>query len=151
MRDTRSFDLFAEETPVDAEAYRLEWPEPARFPLNVDRHKVRDMVLGDLRAAREPLIVTGYASLDRLIDFIADCPAEAQIRVLLGFEPFPSRRESYKVRGHSFPREVEHYWLGRGISLLLSAKLIQCIERLERRQVLARYVSDPNRRLHAKI
>ena len=127
LRDTRSFDLFAEETPVDSEAYRLEWPDPARFPLNVDRHKVRDTVLGDLRTAQQPLVVTGYASLDKLIDFIADCPPEAQIRVLLGFEPFPSRRESYKVRGHSFPREVQHYWLERGISLLLSAKLIQCI------------------------
>jgi len=150
-RDTRSFDLFAEETPVDAEAYRLDWPKPARFPLNVDRRKVHDVVRADLYTAENPLIVTGYASLDKLIDFIADCPTESQIRILLGFEPFPSRRESYEVRGHSFPREVERYWLERGISLLLSAKLIQCIERLERRQVLVRYLSDTGRRLHAKI
>lgn len=150
-RDTRSFDLFAEETPVDSEAYRLEWPEPARFPLNVDGRKVRETILADLRNAASPLIITGYASLDRLIDFISDCPADSRVRVLLGFEPFPSRRESYQVRGYSFPHEVEHYWLERGISLLLSAKLIQCIERLERRQVLARYLSDSGHRLHAKI
>lgn len=150
-RDTHTFDLFAGETPVDAGAYRLAWPEEGRFPLNVDRRRVGERVLADLRAARSPLIVTGYASLDRLIDFIADCPPESQVRLLLGFEPFPSRRESYEVRGYSFPREVERYWLDRGISLLLSARLIQCLERLKQRRVLARYLSDPGRRLHAKI
>ena len=150
-KDTLSLDLFAEETPVDAQAYRMNWPDPARFPLNVDRRHVGDRVLEDLRASQEPLIVTGYAALDHLIDFIAETPEDGHLRLLLGFEPFPSRRESFEVHGYSFPREVERYWLERGISMVLSAKLIQCIERLKSGQVRARYLSDRYRRLHAKI
>ncbi|HSM27329.1 MAG TPA: SNF2-related protein [Thioalkalivibrio sp.] len=149
--DNLSLDLFAEETPVDAQAHRLDWPDPARFPLNVDRRQVGDRVLEDLRASQEPLIVTGYAALDHLIDFIAETPEDGHLRLLLGFEPFPSRRESFEVHGYSFPREVERYWLERGISMVLSAKLIQCIERLKSGQVRARYLSDRYRRLHAKI
>jgi hypothetical protein len=150
-RDTQSLDLFGGAAGADPELRVLDWPAPGRFPLNVNRQKVRDQVLADLHASREPLIVAGYASLDRLIEFIADCPDETRVRLLLGFEPFPSRRESFQVRGYSFPKEVEHYWLGRNISLLLSARLIQCIERLERGQVQARYLASGNRRLHAKI
>ncbi|MGD8310759.1 MAG: SNF2-related protein, partial [Chromatiales bacterium] len=149
--DTRSLDLFADETPVDAQAHRLQWPEASRFPLNVDRRRVGDTVLEDLRASPEPLICTGYASLDRLVDFIAGCPEAARVRILLGAEPFPSRRESFEVRGYSFPHEVEQYWLRRGISLRLSAQIIRCIERLESGRVAARYISDPGHRLHAKI
>jgi len=150
-RDTQSLDLFSAASGTDPEFRALDWPTPGRFPLNVNRQKVRDQVLADLRASRGPLIVAGYASLDRLIDFIAECAEDSRIRLLLGFEPFPSRRASFQVRGYSFPREVENYWLGRNISLLLSAKLIQCIERLERGQVEARYLATGNRRLHAKL
>lgn len=149
--DELTFDLFAETSPPERETRGLDWPDPARFPMNVNRQMVREVVLGDLKSAPDPLIVTGYASLDTLIDFISGCTPEANVRVLLGFEPHPSRRESFAGRGQAFSREVQRYWLERGISLLLSAKLIQCIERLERGQVGARCLADSGRRLHAKI
>lgn len=97
-KDKRSLDLFAEETPVDAEAHRLDWPDSARFPLNVDRRHVRDRVLEDLLASHEPLLVTGYAALDHLIDFIAETPEGGHLRLLLGFEPFLSRRDTLQQR-----------------------------------------------------
>ncbi|QKT03531.1 helicase [Ectothiorhodospiraceae bacterium 2226] len=147
----RNLDLFADDAPSVAGGGAEDWPASSRFPLNVNRQHVGDQVLADLRGSREPLIVAGYASLDKLIDFIADCPEDTQVRLLLGFEPFPSRRESFHVRGYSFPKEVETYWLGRNISLLLSAKIIQCIDRLERGPVQARHLSSVSRRLHAKI
>jgi hypothetical protein len=39
-RDTGTFDLFSDETPVDAGGYRLDWPEPSRDPLNPPRDGV---------------------------------------------------------------------------------------------------------------
>lgn len=146
-----NLDLFGGGAGTDLDARVQDWPSASRFPLNVNGQHVRDQVIADLRGSREPLIVAGYASLDKLIDFIADCPEDTQLRLLLGFEPFPSRQETFRVRGYSFPKEVENYWLGRNISLLLSAKLIRCIELLERGQVQARYLAGANRRLHAKI
>lgn len=146
-----NLDLFTDEAEVASAAQLAPWPEAQRFPLNVDHHRVAGQVLNDLRLSANPLIVTGYATLDRLIDFIAGVDGSTRVRVLLGFEPFPSQRESFKVGGQSFPREVQHYWLERGISLLLSAKLIHCIERLKSGQVQARYLAGSDSRLHAKI
>jgi len=144
-----SLDLFADGQPA-AEAIAAPWPAPARFPLNTDTARVADVVVNDLRRSESPLIVTGYAALDRLIDFVADCSDSTQIRLLFGFEPFPSRRETFEVSGRSFPEEMQAYWLEHGISLLLSAKLIHCIERLKSGRVQARYLGG-GQRLHAKI
>jgi superfamily II DNA or RNA helicase len=146
-----NLDLFTAEEEVAAAAELAPWPDAQRFPLNVDHHQVADQVIADLRASADPLIVTGYASLDRLIDFIAGMDDGASVRILLGFEPFPSRRETFEVGGHSFPAEVQEYWLERGISLLLSAKLIHCIERLQSGQAQARYLAGMEHRLHAKL
>lgn len=149
---TNSFalDLFAAGQAASG-VHSLVWPDPARFPLNTGANRVRDIVLADLRASSSPMVVTGYASLDELVDFLAGCTAAGPVRVLLGAEPFPGKRETYEVRGHSFPQEVTNYWLKRGFSLLLSAKLIRCIDRIEAGQIEARYVSDAGSRLHAKI
>lgn len=146
-----NLDLFNDEAAVAAVAQLAPWPDAQRFPLNVDHHRVAEQVIQDLRVSANPLIVTGYASLDKLIDFAASVDDATRLRILIGFEPFPSRRESFEVGGHSFPREVQHYWLERGISLLLSAKLIQCIDRLKSGQVQARYLAGSDNRLHAKI
>jgi hypothetical protein len=84
-------------------------------------------------------------------DLGGQAPDDFRARLLLGFEPFPSRRETFEVAGHSFPAEVQEYWLERGISLLLSAKLIHRIERLESGQAQARYLAGTEHRLHAKL
>ena len=62
-----SLDLFAEGESA-AEAVAAPWPAPARFPLNTDTGREVDVVVSDLRRSGNPLIVTGYAALDRLID-----------------------------------------------------------------------------------
>lgn len=129
----------------------MEWPAPERFPINLDNATVADVVQRDLRVAQEPLIVTGYAGLDRVINLVADRPPSTPVRILFGSEPFPSRRESFELADRSFSKEVESYWLKRGISLLLSAKLIQCIERLKSGRLSTRYLGNTSARLHAKI
>ena len=146
-----NLDLFTAEEKIAAAAQLAPWPDAQRFPLNVDHHQVAEQVLADLRVSTNPLIVAGYASLDRLIDFVVGMDEQMRARILIGFEPFPSRRETFEVGGHSFPNEMQHYWLERGISLLLSAKLIHCIERLKSGQAQARYLAGTDNRLHAKI
>jgi len=49
----------------------------------------------------------------------------------------------------SVGREMEAYWLERGISLRLSAKVIRCIERIRAGRLEARYMTGTT--LHAKI
>lgn len=145
---TWTVDLFAEGEPVTE--LKGDWPDPNRFPLNRDHLHVEDVVLHDLKTSTQPLIITGFSALDRLIDFVADTSSTGPVRIVLGSEPFPSRRETYEVRGNTFTREMEDYWLNRGISILLSAKLIICIEKLKAHQTLVRYVTSSHR-LHAKI
>ena len=128
----------------------MNQPDGRRFLLNLDASKVKDIVLPDLKLARSALFVSGYASLDRLIDFVATCPDESRPRVMKGHEPHPSRRETYELTGKSLPLEVQHYWLERGVSLHLSAKLLHFIERLKDGTTAARYLPG-NALLHAKI
>lgn len=109
-------------------------------------------MLADLRGSSQPLVVSGFASLDELIDLVASLPAgHASCRLLFGWEPFRGRREDYRLDADPFPKKVEDYWLSRGVSLLLSAKLIAFIEKLETGDVEARYLVESGDRLHAKI
>ena len=148
--DHFTVDLFADEHTPAGIAAGLDWPARTRFPLNLDDRKVEDTVLPDLKRSISPLLVSGYTSLDRLVDFAAEWAGRSHARLLIGHEPHPSRRESYKLGARSFPREVEHYWLQHGISLHLSAKLLQFITQLEEGHIEVRYLSGSTP-LHAKI
>lgn len=130
----------------------LDWPSPERFPLNVAGQKVRDQVISDLKTASNPLIIAGYASIDYLIDFAAGLSTrDGKLRLLLGTEPFPGNRVSYSASRESFPREVEAYWLDRGVSLRLSAKIVQTIELIRSGRLSARFLGGRHTRLHAKM
>ena len=148
---TYTLDLFSQRHHPAAGHPELIWPEAGRFPLNLDAVNVQHSVLPDLKQSREPLIITGFAALDRIIDFVAEADVQARVRIVFGSEPFPSHRGSFEVNRGSFPKEMENYWLERGVSLRLSAKLLLCIERLKSRHTLARYVAGGGGRLHAKI
>jgi len=146
-----TLDLFGQQNHPVAEHPELEWPAPEDFPLNLNAKQVHHSVLPDLEQARKPLIITGFASLDRIIDFIAESDEQAHVRIVFGSEPFPSRRDTFEVTEEPFTKEVENYWLERGISLRLSAKLLQCIEKLKSGQTESRYIAGRGGRLHAKI
>ena len=147
-KSSRNYDLFA---AVANQPLEAEWPPPSRFPINQDSARVQDQVLADLESSSTPLIVTGYATLDRLIDFVAEAERCSRIRIVFGFEPFDSRRNTFSFMQRELPQEMKEYWLERGISVLLSAKLLLCIERIRSGAVLARYVSRSGWRLHAKM
>lgn len=146
-----TLDLFAGDDDPVRQHPEIEWPDPARFPLNRDTCDVEEFVWKDLKFSQAPILVVGFASLDRIINFISDCRDDAAVRVIFGFELFASRKDDFSLRDSTFNKEMETYWLERGISLRLSAKLIYCIERLKSRKVLTRYMVGSSHRLHAKI
>ena len=96
--DERTLDLFQQ--PVESKlGHAQNWPAAERYPLNIAHRKVADTVLADLENSASPLIITGYASLDQLIDFSCAAAEEGarEIRLLFGSEPFASGRESYRL------------------------------------------------------
>lgn len=131
------------------------WPDPARFPHNATQTQVRDQVLADLRASQQPLIVTGYSSLDVLIDWLAGYAQAphppAQIRLVLGHEPQPQVRPTHRLPDHSFGQEIADYWLERGISLYLSAKMLVALDLVQQGTVQVRISAQASRPIHAKI
>ncbi len=115
-------------------AEETKWPEHNKFPYNSDKNFVQTVIPRDLKAAKNPLIITGYASLDRIIDFLADnyhkfnknSDAFAEIRLLLGHEPYPTKTPEFPY-SHKFDREIEEYWLKRRISVLKCGRVISVI------------------------
>jgi superfamily II DNA or RNA helicase len=149
-RETQQFDFFGEVSPRG-------WPAHSRFPYNDETITVGAVVTTDLLASRDPLVITGYASLDRLIDLLAHCNAAetrrrgsfVRIRLVLGHEPKTSKGARFHGHIGDLSREVADYWLSRGISLHLSAKLLAAIELLQRGILEARTSAD--RAVHAKM
>ncbi|MDT8450600.1 MAG: SNF2-related protein, partial [Wenzhouxiangellaceae bacterium] len=127
-----------------------DWPDPDRFPLNLAESSVADRVLRDLNGSKRPLVVAGYASLARIVDFIASCRA-GEIRIVFGSEPFGTRRGYRAATRKPLPAEMRDYWLERGFSVLLSASVLEAIEALRSGRVRARYLARPGWRLHAKL
>lgn len=97
----------------------------------------------------------GYASISELIELIAAWDHQGhpngQVRLVLGTEPFGSTRHSFRSDRKEFTDETRRYWIEvEGISLLLSAKILQAIELIGRGVVDVRFIHGA-RRLHAKV
>lgn len=146
--NSSDMDLFG--TPRGEGARSLPWPDPTRFPLNVGSRSVQDQVWQDLLDSAQPLIITGYSSLDKIIDFIARAKSAKSIRLLFGQEPFDTLRTEFRLARDDFAAEVEAYWLKQGFSLLRSAAVVHALEALQSGQAQARYMAD-RKGLHAKI
>lgn len=156
MNSSAQASLFDNIGFIDAESKLRtlpDWPDPERFPINRPGESVGRIVLDDLRSSPSPLIVTGYASLDRIIAFLADVATDdtSSVRLVLGNEPFESKTKSFTFRGTSFSDEIRDYWLERGVSLFYSAKIIAAMDLIRADRIKARFVDCESRRLHAKI
>ena len=129
------------------------WPPLERFPTNTRFAQVRTPVLTDLQTSRQPLIVTGYTSLNVILDFLVTgmaggSPVET-LRLVLGHEPTLAVRPTYRLRDQPFDQIVVDYWLERGISLYQSAKLLVALELLRSGRITVRLSADPDRPIHA--
>ena len=129
-----------------------DWPNPKEFPFNQRKVSVGSIIDSDLKNSSNPLIITGYASLERLITYCSKIrPQNNTIRILLGSEPYDTNRSDFSVNTNLFSDEVRDYWLERSISILLSAQVIQIIEHIRSGKIQFRYINSPNNKLHAKI
>jgi superfamily II DNA or RNA helicase len=148
-------DLFSLETSRNLAHHLddLRWPAQARFPINRASARVRPIVWEDLVGSVDPLIVAGYSSVGELVAFIADWDGRAsggQLRIVLGAEPFGSSRRSFASPQAAFTKEVEDYWMERGISLRLSAQVLVAMQAISEGRVAVRVVHG-NSPLHAKV
>ena len=146
-----------EQLRLNFEPTSSKLPSPERFPYNRGKHKVANYVVPDLLNSKNPLIVTGYTSLDKVIDFLCDCyqkwekdeQAYKLIRLYLGHEPSPSQRQTFRLASQQLSQELIDYWLEKGISLFLCVKVLAAIKLIETNRVQVRISSEKLN--HAKI
>lgn len=137
---------------IDTSKERLAgYPPIQRMPYNLKNNTVESVLDGFLLHSQEPYIVTGYTSLRRLIQFFSQIPDNADVRLLMGNEPSLSSSNVYKPVHMSYPREVEGYWLSKGLSLRQSLELVKTLQVFKDGRVEARYLELKGRMLHAKI
>lgn len=151
-RPSATLPLFDQTASQLDELFELAWPDQVRYPLNRTKEvSVSAVVDKDLCAAEQPLIVTGYAALDRIVNLVPKLKANASIRLLFGTEPYLVKRAKYEIAEKPFVREIESFWLEQGISLYLSASIVQTLDLLREGRIEARTLGTARRRLHAKI
>ena len=134
------------------------WPDREQFPYNFVNQHVQSVIQKDLNQSKNLLIITGYASLDRIIDFLAaryqrfvtsSSEDFGLTQILLGHEPYPTKSQEFRLPSYQFSREIEAYWLERRISILKCAKVIAAIKFLNQRDVFVKIGND--KPIHAKI
>ncbi|WP_437713001.1 SNF2-related protein [Sorangium sp. So ce448] len=132
----------------------IAWPDARRFPHNEAKKQVSDVVEEeDLMPSRDILVVAGYASLDRIVPFLAcraDRPGPQSVRLLFGNEPFPARRDRFVAGSQDLEDELRDYWLHQGISPVLCAAVLRARALVEQGLVDVR-LPRSRRPLHAKI
>lgn len=145
--------LSSDQLPLDLDRAAVAWPPHARFPYNFGGDTVSPRVEGDLLASPDPLLVTGYASVERLLGFFLRYHTAGRrpgrVRLLVGVEPMAHREEIRSTIVEDFEGRVADYWLGRGISLLNSRDLVATLELIDEGRLEVR--SSGSSRVHAKI
>jgi hypothetical protein len=125
------------------------WPDTQRFPHNEAGAAVGAVVRPDLAVSDEVLIVIGFASLDKVIDFLAERSERLgpqQIRILFGNEPFPPGTKWSAITTKPLDDQIRDYWLQQGISPSPAAVL-------HARELITQGIASVRirRQLHAKI
>lgn len=115
--------------------------------------KCGSLVRADLASSPRPLIVAGYSSIAELVDFVSEWQSrshDGMIRAVLGTEPYPSTRYAFSAPSVAFTEEVRRYWEDQGVSVRLSAKVLQAIEAIEGGRLTCRFIHGATT-LHAKV
>ncbi len=127
----------------------FQWPLQDVFPLNLEdaNRKVGDVLIGDLKIAKEFVLLTGYTSLSHLIDTFGKNNYDNinPIRIVLGFDPNFRGRKRYHTK--PLDKEIKEYWLKKGFSILQGGSVINLIEKIKSGKVQVRFYN----KLHAKI
>ncbi|MEI9918939.1 MAG: SNF2-related protein [Bacteroidota bacterium] len=141
------------QTSIDFKGRFLDngtWPDQKKYPLNIKGlgRNVEELVLGDIQASTDYLIITGFTSLSHVIDVFGnnEYPKLSNVRILLGFEPLPKGRKSYETEVN-LSKEIREYWLKCGLSITLGGAAIRLIELIRSGRVQFKF----RNRSHAKI
>jgi len=143
------------------------WPDPSRFPHNAEGQEVGVRLEVDLVGSAEPLIITGYGSVERLLGLLhrihtatragvepgdAGVRGPERVRLLIGVEPTPMSPAAVADRAGpvtDFDREVAEYWLARGISVTQWSALLGALRLVDAGRLEVR--TSGGRRIHAKM
>src|SRR6056297_366602 len=118
------------------ELFKWQWPPAGKYPLNNEVGKVGTWVKNDLKTSENFLILTGFSSLEYLIEQIGDEDTwlNRSITIVLGIEPI-IREELFKKRlsrkKNTFSYQIADYWLEKGISIKLNGPLLSLIKGIE--------------------
>ena len=130
-------------------------PDQERYPMNRGgRDVVWNLVKKDIAESRKYLMITGYTSLEYLVDKLGGgLDARECVEIVLGNEPVQprniTRHESGPIdmKPGTLPDEIRAYWLERGISVMLNKPVLMLIEKIRFGKVAFFYRSNT----HAKI
>jgi len=118
------------------ELFTWQWPPAGKYPLNNELGRVGDWIEKDLESSDEFLILTGFSSLEYLIEQIGDEEKwmNRSVSIVLGNEPI-IREELFKKRlskkKNNFSYQIADYWLEKGISIKLNGPLLSLIKGIE--------------------
>ena len=118
------------------ELFKWQWPPAGKYPLNNEVGKVGKWVKNDLKTSENFLILTGFSSLEYLIEQVGDEGTwlNRSITIVLGNEPI-IREELFKKRlsqkKNTFSYHIADYWLEKGISIKLNGPLLSLIKGIE--------------------
>jgi phosphatidylserine/phosphatidylglycerophosphate/cardiolipin synthase-like enzyme len=129
--------------------FSIDLPNQDDFPINADvqDRTVKQILLRDIRASDEYLIITGFTSLSQLIEIFGaeDYPLLKKLRVVIGFDP--DERVSKRLAHYSPPAEIKNYWARQNISIRLCGPIINLIQKITEKT----YEFKVKDKLHAKL
>lgn len=131
------------------------WPDFENLPYNYGPKKVDGAVFTDLLNSPTPLLITGYASLEKVIELLARHAGQgypsSKVRLLFGHEP-TSNKNATEMRLEPLPleQEMRDYWVEKNINPLQIVNLFESIRYLESGAVEVR-LPKVGRVIHAKI
>ncbi len=134
------------------ELFNWQWPPANQYPLNNERGKVKKWVQKDLEASSNFLILTGFSSLEYLIEEFGreEVWKNRSIEIVLGNEPIIREeiiKKSLNKKKHSFSHHIADYWLEKGISIKLNGPLLSLIKAVEEGNIDFKIHSN----LHGKV
>lgn len=127
------------------------FPPNSRVPHNRASYTVAEILKPDLKLDLNPLIVTGYSSIEQLIELIASLDTEAFLSVLLGNEPYPLTEAQMTLRSVRLEERISDFWLTQRISLTQYPNLIKALDNIKQRQLDIALLDLPGRNMHAKL
>jgi len=130
------------------------WPPSARFPHNEGGESVRNVLAPELVCSPAILIITGYASLDEILQLLNQrrLGANDRVRLMLGNDPYVVPRKTYPLGSQSLADEIRDYWLEQGFSVLHCGELLRVRTMVEQNpDNIQLRIATKKHPVHAKI